>query len=86
MSATTTDAKKPTPVRRSRGWTVGLTTALVVLILGVATLFITTGENPFAGMPSPVEVAEAYIDARNDYDVERARNLLAEGFTTSEAP
>lgn len=82
----TTDAKKPTPTRRPRGWTVGLTAAIVVLLLGVATLFMTTGENPFAGEPLPVEVAEAYIDARNDHDVERARNLLAEDFTTTEAP
>lgn len=85
-TTTTTDAKKPTPTRRPRGWTVGLTVAIVVLILGVATVFMTTGENPFAGEPSPVEVAEAYIDARNGYDVDRARNLLAEDFTTTEAP
>lgn len=88
MNTTTpiTDAKKPTPAGRTRGWTVGLTAAVVVLMLGVATVFMTTGEGRFAGEPSPVEVAEAYIDARNDYDVDRARNLLAEDFTTTEAP
>lgn len=86
MDTTTIDAKKQTPTRRPRGWTVGLTAAIVVVILGVATVFVITGDNPFAGEPSPVEVAEAYIDARNDYDVDRARNLLAEGFTTTEAP
>jgi hypothetical protein len=82
----TTHAKKPTPTRKTRGWTVGLTAAVVTLILGVGTVLLTTGEGPFAGGPSPVEVAEAYIEARNDYDVDRARNLLAEDFTTTEAP
>jgi hypothetical protein len=86
MNTTTRETKKPTPTGRPRGWTIGLTAAIVVLILGVATVFLTTGESPFAGEPSPVEVAEAYIDARNDYDVDRARNLLAEDFTTTEAP
>lgn len=83
---TTTDARKPTPTRRPRAWTVGVATAIAVLSLGVATVLLTTGGNPFAGEPTPVEVAEAYIDARNDYDIDRARNLLAEDFTTSEAP
>lgn len=86
MNTTITDAKKPTPTRRPRGWTVGLAAAAAVLILGVATVFLTTGGSPFAQGPNAVEVAEAYIDARNDYDVDRARDLLAEDFTTTEAP
>lgn len=86
MNTATTDAQKPTPTRRARGWTVGLTAAIVVLILGLATVFVTTGENPLAGGPSPVEIAETYIDARNDYDLEGAREMLAEDYTTNEAP
>lgn len=86
MNTITTDAKKPTPTGRPRGWAVGLTAAAVVLILGVATVFVTTGGNPFAGGPSPVEIAEAYIDARNDYDAERALELVSEDFTTNETP
>jgi hypothetical protein len=35
---------------------------------------------------SPVEIAQAYIEARNAYDPERARQLLADNFTTTEPP
>ena len=33
-----------------------------------------------------IELAEAYIDARNAYDAERARELVSDTFTTSEVP
>jgi hypothetical protein len=35
---------------------------------------------------APLEIVEAYIEARNAYDPERARELLAESFTTGEPP
>lgn len=35
---------------------------------------------------NPVEIAEAYIEARNAYDVERARELVSDDFRTNEEP
>lgn len=75
---------QPTGQRR-RGWTTGLVAAAAVLVLGVATLLLTRVDNPFAG-PNPTEIAESYIDARNDYDAERALELISEGFKTNESP
>jgi hypothetical protein len=39
-----------------------------------------------APTPSAVEIAEAYIEARNAYDPERARELIADNFATNEPP
>lgn len=86
MSSTITDTNKPSRVRGSRAWRVGLTAAIVVLALGAASIFLSTGGDPFPGEASPVEIAEAYLDARNDYDIERARELISDDFTTTEAP
>lgn len=81
MTTITTDARRPRPSHGRRHFTAGLSTAVVVLLLGVTTIFVTT-----AGEASPVEIAEAYLDARNDYDAERALDLVSENFTTTEAP
>lgn len=83
----TTDTPLPTPTRRRPKWTSGLVAAAVVLVLGVATVVMTTDGSPFASTePTPVEIAEAYLEARNDYDAERARELVSEDFRTSEYP
>lgn len=81
MSSTiTTDSPKRTRNRRPRRW--GLLAAVVVLMLGGATtIFLATDS-----APTPVEIAEAYIDARNAYDVEGARELVSEDFITTEFP
>jgi hypothetical protein len=45
----------------------------------------TASPTPAAGL-SPVEIAEAYIEAINAYDVERARELVSQDFATTEYP
>jgi hypothetical protein len=80
MSTITTDSPKRARNRRPRRWV--LLAAVVVLMLGGATtIFLATDP-----APTPVEIAEAYIDARNAYDVEGARELVSEDFTTTEPP
>jgi hypothetical protein len=39
-----------------------------------------------ATIDQAIETAQAYIDARNAYDADRARKLVADTFTTSEVP
>jgi hypothetical protein len=39
-----------------------------------------------ATIDQAIETAQAYIDARNAYDADRARELVADTFTTSEVP
>jgi hypothetical protein len=39
-----------------------------------------------AGIDQAIETAQAYIDARNAYDADRARALVTDAFTTSELP
>lgn len=82
------ETKTQPPNKRLRKWTAGPVAAAVVLVLGVATtLTFVTDAGPFAGRdPTPVEIAEAYLEARNDYDVERALGLVSEDFRTSEPP
>ncbi|HSI93344.1 MAG TPA: hypothetical protein VK925_07560 [Jiangellaceae bacterium] len=36
--------------------------------------------------PLPVDLAERYIDARNDYDAQQARELVSDDFRTTEPP
>ena len=50
---------QPTGAKR-RGWTVGLVAAVAVLVLGVATVFLTRVDNPFAASPTPVVATHAY--------------------------
>lgn len=45
-----------------------------------------TGSDPSDVRAGPVEVAAAYIAARNAFDADRARQLIADDFTTTEAP
>lgn len=67
--------------------------ALAVAVIGIGLYFNQPGGiGPPAPSPSPspsptaVEIAEAYIAARNAYDPVRARELLADNFTTDEPP
>lgn len=85
VSTVTTDSKTP-PRRKSRGWVAGPIAAVVVLVLGGAAVFLAANESPFADSTTPVEIAEAYIDARNDYDSEGALELVSDDFTTTETP
>jgi hypothetical protein len=65
--------------------------ALVIAVIGIGLYFNQPGGvGPPAPSPSPspsptaVEIAEAYIAARNAYDPVRAKELVADNFTTSE--
>jgi hypothetical protein len=59
----------------------------VVLVLGVPALNVPTDDGRGETTPlTPVEIAEAYVEARNAYDPEAARELLADDFTTTEPP
>lgn len=54
--------------------------AAVLLVAAPVGMFLADGE------PTPVEIAEDYIGARNAYDADHARALVAEDFTTTEPP
>lgn len=55
--------------------------ALLVLFAGVPVGMFLADRSP-----TPVEIAEAYIEARNAYDAEAARSLVAVDFRTTEPP
>ncbi len=61
--------------------------AVLVLAVGfTALLSMTDGDVVAGGDATPVEIAQAYLDARNDFDVERAKALVSDTFVTSEPP
>jgi hypothetical protein len=69
--------RRPAP----RGLLLAAGGAVVVLaVAGILTLALP------APSLTPVEVAERYLEARNAYDVGQARALVADDFTTTEAP
>lgn len=87
MQTITTEIKTQPPSKGPRNWTAGLVAAAVVLVLGIAGLTFLTDGGPFAGRePTPVEIAEAYLAARNAYDVEKAQELVSGDFRSSEYP
>lgn len=55
--------------------------AVVVALVGVPVgMFLADNS------PTPVEIAESYIEARNAYDADQARELVADDFRTTEYP
>ncbi len=84
-TSTTVDTKSPSPATPRR-WMPALVAAAAVLVLGVPAVLLLAG-SPFGGSsPTAVEIADAYIEARNAHDSDRARELVAEGFVTTEPP
>jgi hypothetical protein len=84
-TTTTVDTKSPSPAPPRR-WMPALVAATAVFVLGVPAVLL-LGGSPFGGSsPTAVEIAEAYIEARNAYDSDRARELVAQGFVTTEPP
>ncbi len=93
------DNARPEP-RSRRGWL--LSAAAVPAVVLVGGLIATFGPlddaaiAPLATEPEidaeqatndqAIETAEAYIDARNSYDADRALELVSDTFTTSEVP
>jgi hypothetical protein len=78
---------------RARRTAAGVAAAAAATVLAVVFVFPhlpgtpTMELRPAAPRPlTPVEVAERYLEARNAYDVGQARVLVADDFTTSEAP
>jgi hypothetical protein len=70
---------------------IGLAAAGVVAAVVVVVVLATPSPISLTGLfgdpePTAVEIAEAYIEARNAYDPERARDLLADDFRTNEPP
>ena len=80
----TMDTRTPTiqtrpPTQPRRRWLPALVAGLIVILLGIPVLIVQNGGTVFGLFkPSPVEVAERYIAARNAYDAETARRLLAD--------
>ena len=69
------------PRRRRRNWIPAVVAAVVVMILAGASVVVFTGdtEPDVAGGPaSPVEIATAFIEARDAWDGEAARALVAD--------
>jgi len=61
--------------------------AFVVLLLATPSPISLTGGGLFGeAEPTAVEIAETYIEARNDHDPERARELLADDFSMDGPP
>ncbi len=73
--------------KQSRRWAPAFVAALVVLLIGVP-LFLTRDSGDVFGLfrQTPVEIAEAYMEARNAYDAEAARSLLAEDVVMRDQP
>lgn len=83
MDSPTTTTRSHT-AKTPRRWVPAVVAAtIVVLVGGGALLLVGDGESPEL---TPIEVVEAYIEARNAYDPVRARELLAEDFRTGEPP
>jgi hypothetical protein len=86
------------PEQRSRyRWLLAAAAVAVVVVAigGLATTFAPFGPDVVAPASVPPELsadeqaiaaAEAYIDARNSYDADWARELVSDTFTTSEVP
>jgi hypothetical protein len=78
MKATATESEA-NPQKRPRKWLPVLAAGIVLALVGVSLL--TT-----AGPSTPLEVAERYLSARDAYDVESARALIAPGAQLSDMP
>jgi hypothetical protein len=72
----------PTSPKPPRRW---LPAAAVAALLAIPVVMWLSGSRPFAPA-DPIEIADAYIDARNAYDPVRVRELVSEDFRTSDAP
>lgn len=95
LSPAPSDEDRRTKQRRSRrGWLFATAGAAIAVLAVAGVLTMTdTGPSGFVTEPAPpdpeaeaVALAEAYVDARNAFDVDRARELVADDFTTSEYP
>lgn len=78
MQATTVDPQA-NPQKRPRKWLPVLAAGIVLALVGV---FRLTNADP----STPLEVAERYLSARDAYDVEAARALIAADAQLSDMP
>jgi hypothetical protein len=86
MQTTTTDSKRSQPIKKRQKWTVGVVAAVLTLALGMASLLLLTDDFPFADSgPTPVEIVEDFMAARDAHDAERARALLADDVAINDA-
>lgn len=86
------DTRTPTvptrsPIKPPRRWLPALVGGLLVLLLAVPLLLAQNG-GTFFGLfePSPLEVAERYMTARNAYDADSARSVLADDVQMFDVP
>ena len=59
------------------GWLIGAAAALVVVIGAVVLLRVTNGSE--VASPTPIEIADAYLEAYAAFDVDAVESMLAEG-------
>jgi hypothetical protein len=83
---TSTNQARP-PTKPRRRWLPALVAGVLVLFLGIPVLIVRNGGSVFGLFEaSPLEVAERYIAARNAYDPEAARAVLADDVVMNDTP
>lgn len=75
------------PVKPRRRWLPALVAGVLVLLVGLPLFVVRNGGGVFGlFQASPLEVAERYMDARNAYDAEAARAVLADNVVFHDMP
>lgn len=75
------------PAKSPRRWIPALVAGALVLLLGVPFLILRDGGGLFGLFgPTPVEIAESYMEARNAWDASAARSLLADDVVMNDVP
>lgn len=87
MDTRTPTIPTPSPAKQRRRWLPALVAGVLVLLLGIPFLVARNSGGVFGLFQrSPVEIAERYMEARNAYDADSARSVLADDVEMHDVP
>ena len=82
---TQTIVQNQKPLRSPRKWLPAIASGAVVLLAGIVFVVLSRDGGLFAS-PTPLQVAQSYMEARNAWDADAARSLLADDVSMIDSP